>query len=90
MYAQLGASPNCCVRKGCGTIREAYNWVRLQLGAAQLGAAQLSMAQPERSKTEGGSEGRAWPGPLCWSAHHIFAEEGGFGYVIVDVSCQDV
>jgi hypothetical protein len=64
---------NCCVRKGCGTIGEAHLQVRLQLAAAQLlvgaaqllvgaaqllvGAAQLGMAQPERSKTEGGSEG---------------------------------
>jgi hypothetical protein len=63
---------NCCVRKGCGTIRESTTGCAAQLGAAQLGAAQLRMAQPERSKTEGGSER---PGPtsllectpyFCW------------------------
>ncbi len=33
----------------------------------------------------------AWQaGTLSWSAHCIFVEEGGFGYVTVAVSWQDV
>ncbi len=55
-----------------------------QLGAATTGcgAAQLSMAQPERSKTEGGSEG---PGLALSAGTHskLFPGEGRFGYVIV-------
>jgi len=51
------------------------------------GAHQL--AGPERSKTERGSEG---PGLALSAGVHtaIFAGEGGFGYVIVAVSWQDV
>jgi hypothetical protein len=43
----------------------------------------------ERNNTRRGSEG---PGLALfnWRAHRIFAGEGGFGYVTVAVSWQDV
>jgi hypothetical protein len=44
----------------------------------------------QREVRHGERQQGAWPGPLSWTAHCIFAGGGGFVYVTVAVSWQDV